>query len=72
MDLSVYSHAEGTIAEIIRLVNTNELKKDLLEDVIKNCVDLEFVRGVLYFTKSFAEITGYEHILEECKILFKN
>ncbi|WAI12303.1 KAP family P-loop NTPase fold protein [Bacillus cereus] len=72
MDLSVYSHAEGTIAEIIRLVNTNELKKDLLEDVIKNCVDLEFVRGVLYFTKSFAENTGYEHILEECKILFKN
>ncbi|WP_175423923.1 hypothetical protein, partial [Bacillus cereus] len=71
IDLTAYTHAKGTVAEIIKLANTNELKKALLEDVIKECVDLEFVRGVLYFAEGHAEKMGYEYIVKECKSLFQ-
>ncbi|MCU5305760.1 P-loop NTPase fold protein [Bacillus cereus] len=71
VDLTAYTHAKGTVAEIIKLANTNELKKALLEDVIKECVDLEFVRGILYFAEGHAEKMGYEYIVKECKSLFQ-
>ncbi|HDR7755474.1 KAP family P-loop NTPase fold protein [Bacillus paranthracis] len=71
MDLTAYSHATATIAEIIKQAKTNELKKALLEDIIIKCVDLEFVRGILYFAERQAENMGYENIVKDCKNLFK-
>ncbi|PGM93425.1 P-loop NTPase fold protein [Bacillus cereus] len=71
MDFSVFSHATATIAKIIDLVNTEELKKNLLEEVLIECVDLEFVKRVLDSAERQAENTGYEHIVKDCKNLFK-
>ncbi|HDR4712717.1 TPA: hypothetical protein R3D77_001353 [Bacillus cereus] len=71
MDFSVFNHATATIAKIIDCVNTKELKKNLLEEVLIECVDLEFVKRVLDFAERQAENTGYEYIVNDCKNLFK-
>jgi hypothetical protein len=72
MQLSAYSHAEAIVADVIRATHLDKIKRDLLEDVVIHCNDLEFARGVLYFSKRHAEENlQFNHIKEDCINLFK-
>ncbi|WP_282139181.1 KAP family P-loop NTPase fold protein [Rossellomorea aquimaris] len=70
MGLTVYSHAQGLIGDLIDLAPTR-VKKDILREVVINCRDIEFVRGVLYFTEHHSEHNQqFREIVNESKTLF--
>lgn len=72
MDFTVYMHAVGIVVNVIRIAPTNELKESLLEDIVKHCIDLEFVREVLHFAETDAgQNAQYEDVFNKCVDLFK-
>jgi hypothetical protein len=68
--LSEMKWAEALIADIIKSSN-GDIQIEILEDIINNCSDIEFVRGVVYFTKNNVD-ENFSKIRENCIELFKN
>lgn len=74
-ELSVRKFAASTIEELIKLVTLNEERKSLIEDVVNNCENLEFVDDILYFAEYHAKVeenTEYADVVKECQNIFKN